>query len=167
MPATYEPIATTTLGTAVNSFTFSSIPGTYTDLVLTVVVPTAASSATFGLRFNSSSNADYSHTTLTADGTTATSYNGSSQNIFVAGDMFSTANVVSFMKYNIFSYAGSKNKTILAENSGDTNSTNGVVRRTVGLWRSTAAITSVTVIKTSAGNFPINTVATLYGILKA
>jgi hypothetical protein len=34
MPATYEPIATTTLGTAAASITFSSIPATYTDLRL-------------------------------------------------------------------------------------------------------------------------------------
>ena len=34
MPATYEPIATTTLGSAQATVTFSSIPGTYTDLVL-------------------------------------------------------------------------------------------------------------------------------------
>jgi hypothetical protein len=34
MAITYEPIATTTLGTAAASVTFSSISGAYTDLVL-------------------------------------------------------------------------------------------------------------------------------------
>ncbi len=34
MPKTYEPIATTTLGSAAATVTFSTIPGTYTDLVL-------------------------------------------------------------------------------------------------------------------------------------
>jgi hypothetical protein len=33
MPATYEPIATTTLGTAAATITFSSIPATYSDLM--------------------------------------------------------------------------------------------------------------------------------------
>jgi hypothetical protein len=37
MPATYEPIATTTLGTAAAFITFSSIPATYTDLRLVIV----------------------------------------------------------------------------------------------------------------------------------
>ena len=103
MPATYEPIATTTLGSAVNSFTFSSIPNTYTDLVLVVVVPTAASSGTFGLRFNSDTASNYSHTTLSGNGSSAVSYAGDTQTSFIAGDMFSTSGVVSFMKYNIFS----------------------------------------------------------------
>ena len=37
MPATYEPIATTTLGSAATNITFSSIPATYTDLRLVLV----------------------------------------------------------------------------------------------------------------------------------
>ena len=32
--ATYEPIATTTLGSAASTITFSSISGSYTDLIL-------------------------------------------------------------------------------------------------------------------------------------
>ena len=40
MAITYEPIATTTLGSAAASVTFSSISGSYTDLVL-IVVPKA------------------------------------------------------------------------------------------------------------------------------
>jgi hypothetical protein len=38
MATTYEKIATTTLGTAAATFTFSSIPATYTDLRLVVVM---------------------------------------------------------------------------------------------------------------------------------
>ena len=34
MASTYVPLATTTLGSAQSSYTFSSIPGTYTDLIL-------------------------------------------------------------------------------------------------------------------------------------
>jgi hypothetical protein len=36
MAITYEPIATTTLGTAEASVTFSTISGAYTDLVLVI-----------------------------------------------------------------------------------------------------------------------------------
>ena len=34
MPATYEPIASTTLGASAAAIEFTSIPGTYTDLVV-------------------------------------------------------------------------------------------------------------------------------------
>ena len=51
MPATYEPIATTTLGSAAASITFSSIAGTYTDLRLVMVGTTSASDWAF-VRFN-------------------------------------------------------------------------------------------------------------------
>ena len=37
MASTYEKIATTTLGSATASYTFSSISGTYTDLILILV----------------------------------------------------------------------------------------------------------------------------------
>ena len=42
----------------------------------------------------------------------------------------------------------------------------GTVERSVGLWRNTAAITSITILLDS-GNYAAGTTATLYGILKA
>jgi hypothetical protein len=43
MPATYEPIATTTLGGAAATITFSSISSAYTDLRIVLVGTTTAS----------------------------------------------------------------------------------------------------------------------------
>jgi hypothetical protein len=166
MPATYEPIATTTLGSAVNNFTFSSIPATYTDLRLVIVVPTAATSGTYGFRFNGDTADNYSHTTITGDGSTAASYSADTASQITIGDMVSNSGVVTFQTIDVFSYAGSTNKTVLGQNSSDKNGT-GDVRRSVGLWRNTAAITSITVRKTTTGNFPIGTTATLYGIKNA
>ena len=40
MPATYEPIASTTLGSAAATISFSSIPGTFTDLVVVLFTGT-------------------------------------------------------------------------------------------------------------------------------
>ena len=71
MPATYEPISTTTLGSAVNSVTLSSIPATYTDLVLVWKGSFSASGSGVGVRFNGDSGANYSENQLAAAGATA------------------------------------------------------------------------------------------------
>jgi len=51
MPKTYEPIATTTLGSNQTTITFSSIPSTYTDLVIVSNMGTTTASYPF-IRFN-------------------------------------------------------------------------------------------------------------------
>ncbi len=90
MPTTYEPIATTTLGSAAATITFSTIPATYTDLrVVWVGTVTVADSA--GMRFNSDSGTNYSRTVLQGDGSAASSNRSTSQNqIYLTRDDIST-----------------------------------------------------------------------------
>lgn len=167
MPATYEPIATTTLSSAASTITFSSIPGTYTDLRL-VLVGTAAlgSSTSERFRFNSDSGSNYSVTILSGTGSAASSARQTSQT-FLRGSYNAgwDATQPAFITLDIFNYAGSTNKTCLTTVSMDFNGS-GVVERLVGLWRNTAAITAIEIF-TNTGDFKIGTTATLYGILKA
>lgn len=171
MPATYEPIATTTLGSAANSITFSSIPGTYTDLRLVLVVRSdrAAGADSVNLRFNSDTTTSGSQTNLLGDGSAASSSRSTSVsrvcNLNCPADT-ATAGVFGLLEYDIFSYAGSTNKTVLAKSSADTNGA-GSVTTQVGLWRNTAAITTITLLSNTSSNFIAGTAATLYGILKA
>jgi hypothetical protein len=68
---------------------------------------------------------------------------------------------------DLFSYAGSTNKTILTTTSTDKNGSGGV-GRIVSLWRSTSAITGITITDGGAGfGWASGTTATLYGILRA
>ena len=172
MPATYEPIATTTLGSAASSITFSSIPGTYTDLRLVVTgkcVHTSAAYGTFIARFNSDSTTKYSYTWLYGDGTAASSSsatNDTEARLYIAAntDGSSTASLATL---DIFSYAGSTNKTMLHTHSNDLNAAGVNVGQRVILWRNTAAITSIELSNLSFTNFATGTTATLYGILKA
>lgn len=168
MPATYEPIATTTLSSSASSFTFSSIPGTYTDIRLVIVPITGTTSDdNFVLRFNgdTTGNTLYSMTRVYGSGTTASSNrigNDEWWNLVVGRGVSSTPTL---QTVDIFSYAGSTFKTGLISHSADNNG-GGFVTRQVGLYRSTSAITQITV-STLSYNLVAGTTATLYGIKNA
>ena len=71
--ATYTPIASTTIGTAVASYTFSSISGSYTDLVLIASVQLSSAGQSFLYQYNGDTGTNYSLTILKGNGTSATS----------------------------------------------------------------------------------------------
>jgi hypothetical protein len=163
MPATYEPIATTTLGSAATTITFSSIAASYTDLRL-VLVSSDGVGSSITMRFNSDTGSNYSRTTLNGNGTSAVTASTSNATSINIAPNNATAGLFGLYTIDVFSYAGSTNKTVLSTNSVDQNGS-GQVGRLVGLWRNTAAITTITL--TDSSNFAIGTTATLYGILRA
>jgi hypothetical protein len=171
MPATYENLATTTLGSTTSTITFSSISSAYTDLVISIFCQNAAVSAgtrTGVLTVNGDTGSNYSTTQLRGDGSSATSTQSTgSTSIFYAEipRIGSGTNLFGHSRISFFNYAGSTNKTLLCENSADLNGS-GFVVRNVGLWRNTAAITSITLAAGGEG-FTAGTTATLYGILRA
>ena len=72
MATTYDKIATTTLGSATNTITFSSIAASWTDLRV-VFVGTTTTATTLTYRFNNDSSSAYSFTYLSGNGTNAQS----------------------------------------------------------------------------------------------
>ncbi len=110
MPITYEPIATQTLGSAAASITFSSIPGTYTDLRLVFVGTLSSGNATTGWRANSDSATNYSETYIGGDGTSAFSGRNTNSTFGFAGV---TDTNQSMTTVDVFSYAGSTYKLFL------------------------------------------------------
>jgi hypothetical protein len=166
MPATYEPIATTTLSSTTTNITFSSIPNTYTDLRVSVVgIPTVGEFPR--LRFNSSTS-NYAYQRLTGNGTAVSSLSETGRNsIGFANDAAtpSTTNPI-FTVIDIFSYAGSTNKYALLSTSQDANGS-GLVEARFGVWFDTTAITSVNLFFLTAASWAIGTTATLYGIKAA
>lgn len=158
MPSTYEPIATQTLGSATATVTFSSIPGTYTDLVI-VFDGLASASQTFSIQYNGDTGSNYSNTNLGGDGSTASSGRDTSQTSAKMGINYSTGR--SNFILNIMNYANSTtNKTALCRS----NAAVGEVNARVGLWRNTAAITSVLIKMDSTATFTSGSTFSLYGI---
>ena len=165
MPATYEPIATTTLGSATKNITFSSIPATYTDLRIVLVSTIQTAADYIEITFNGTTSG-YSWTRLSGDGSTAASGSITSNTKWVPNlPLGGSTTVPMLISTDIFSYAGSTFKTGLMETSADLNGS-GVVIRGVGLWQNTAAITSIK-LEVQTYNFNSGTTATLYGIKSA
>jgi hypothetical protein len=165
MAKTYEPIATQTIGSAAANVTFSSIPGTYTDLIL-VSVPIVTAATTFGVYFNGSTATNYSATIITGNGSSAVSTRvGNQTEIRISYAATSRTTNVSNIITQIQNYSNATtNKTLLSRDNSGSEGTGAIV----GLWRSTAAITSITIIPISGGTI-INTgsIFTLYGIKAA
>jgi hypothetical protein len=159
--ATYAKIATTTLGSSTSSYTFSSIPSTYTDLVLISSDTNAGSDYAF-VRFNSDSGANYSGTQLDGSGSAASSgrLTRSSGSPFSNGIYIGQAvNAQNTRIINIMDYANTTTlKTVLIRPSLTT-----YVSAYVGLWNSTAAINSITLTANST-TFTAGSTFTLYGI---
>ena len=169
MAATYEPIATTTLATAATSITLSSIPGTYTDLKLVIVATTAANDS-FWINLNGTTGTStlYSNTDLYGTGTSVASSRSTNQPYFnpsgsnIIGTTIPSMYIMDFLNYS----NTTTNKTCLINWPGDNNTSGGVVC-SVGMYRSTSAITSIKIQNTGSVNFSIGTTVTLYGIKAA
>jgi hypothetical protein len=168
VPSTYEPISTTTLSSAAATITFSSIPNTYTDLRLIFVGKSSVAGNDVNLYFNGDNNGTtYSRTSLLGNGTAASSTRETSAPVIrvSASAAGQSTTIPTFISVDIFSYTNSINKTVLTMWNGDRNGS-GYSLPSVGLWRNTAAITSVS-FNSASGNFPIGTIATIYGIKAA
>jgi hypothetical protein len=170
MPAgtTYEPIATQTISTSVTTLTFSSIPATYTDLVVVVYGGTTSAPDNLWLRFNSDSGSNYSFTELVGTGTAATSPGYAN---FTLAKLSSTigggTTVGQSYIANIMNYSNTTTfKTMINRANQNDNTYPGVAAYT-NLWRNTAAINTVLLGRDGAGNLAIGTVMSLYGIKAA
>lgn len=157
---TYTKIASQTLSGSSASVTFSNIPQTFTDLVIVFSGGESGANKNFNLTFNSDSGSNYSWTRLLGDGSTTQSSRGSSQTSIenVLSNEICTA------VYNVMNYSNvTTNKTILSR----TSVASSRAATYVGLWRSTAAITSITF--TAESTFTINSGSTftIYGIESA
>ena len=162
--STYAPIATTTVsGTSTNTITFSSISGSYTDLVLVCSGNCNSGTDYPRLRIGngSASATGYSDTQLYGTGTTATAYRETSQTGFIFATYPATSARV-MTTFNIMNYANTTTyKSILMRD----NNSAGNVTTAVMLWQSTSAINYIELFLTN--NFASGSTFTLYGIAAA
>ena len=160
---TYTVIDTKTIGTATSSVTFTSIPQTYTDLVIVANF----SSSTNGystMTFNGVTGTSYSRTRLLGGGGSASSDRANNE-AGIVNLAYNIAGNPLTLIVDIFSYANTTTyKTILARDAAQTDNValhSGMYRGSTG--SSFDAISSVTLTKGS-GNYAIGSTFSLYGI---
>jgi hypothetical protein len=165
MAVTYDPIATTTLASTAASFTFSSIPTSWTDLRLVIVGSPTSDNQDVYIRVNGLTGI-YTRNYLTARAFVAANSQGTQTNFVATQQTYTQTIVKASYIFDFFSYASTTlNKVILASNSADQNGDGGI-DRIIGLAATNDAINSITALL-SAGSWTIGSTATLYGIKAA
>ena len=170
----FESIATVTGTGSSETITFSSIPGTYQHLQIRGIAKTS-NTATFSgnqicsINFNSDAGSNYAKHRLTGNGSVAATAGSASQGaIDVIGATNSGTghtNIMGAFVIDILDYAStSKNTTVraLSGTDGNTASTSFVVALSSGVWLSTSAVTSISLI--ASANWTTQTTFALYGI---
>jgi hypothetical protein len=162
----YDSIATATAAGGETSFTFSSIPSTYTHLQIRGFAKSSGTSSSIQVILNAdTTSGNYARHMLwgTGSGTPASSWGS---NAYIgAVSLSGTANVFSASVTDILDYANtSKYKTGRVISGNDTNNTgNAVIEMNSFLWMNTNAITSIQ-LKIDVGSFSQYTSFALYGI---
>ena len=169
MANTYELIEAQTLGTTAASVTFSSIPGTYTDLKLVANVRTAWASDTndqLRIQFNGDTGSNYTYRQLTGTGTGLDW--GTATTTFVVNPQTNTGAMTAstFASHELYipNYTGSTYKSVSSDNVTEQNATLSYASLYAGLWSNTAAITSITALTFRGSGFVSSSSFYLYGI---
>jgi len=160
-------IQTVTVGSGgAASIDFTSIPQTYTDLVVKVSARATVDETQLELQFNGSTSG-YSIRRLTGDGSNAASASLSSVSVMQFGrGSSSTQTASTFGNTEIYipNYTSSNNKSTSSDGVNENNATSANTYLGAGLWANSAAISSIKIFF-NTGNFAQYSTATLYGVL--
>jgi hypothetical protein len=173
MANTYELIASTTLASSAQTVTFSSIPSTFTDLVLRASYRISAAGA-YGanpfLILNSSGSGAYAGVFIQGNGTTISSSESTGVNnveMQSADSAGNTANTFTIQEVNFYNYAATGAKSISQFKSSENDSAGNEMHVYSSYWAGTAAINSITADISGTTSFVAQSSFWLYGIKKS
>ena len=139
----------------VSSVTFSSIPSTYTDLVIKASGRSSLA-AIYGsgeLQFNSDTGSNYKWLRVGGAGSGSAGSDAASSTTSIIYEFVgnnSTANTFANAEIYIPNYTSANQKSVSIDSVGENNATTAYATLASGLWTSTAAITSIKLF--SSGN---------------
>jgi hypothetical protein len=168
MASTYTPLATTTRTSSTNSITFSSISGSYTDLVLVSSIMSGNTNQPALLfELNGDNNGyHYSGTMIYGTGSAAGSNRQTNQDygtIMRNGGLSTSSTIPQTFITHFNNYSNTTTyKTVISRN----NVADTLTGADASLWRNSAAITSIRIFA-DTNAFASGSTFTLYGILAA
>jgi hypothetical protein len=168
MANTFFKIASVTVGSGgAASMTFSSIPATYTDLLIKASVRSDKASAfnDLAVKFNASTSS-YTNKLVYGDGSSAASYLNNYANkgyMTTMNAASTTSDTFTSAEIYIPNYTNANNKSFNNDGVTENNATSSYAILNAGLWSNTNAITSIELL-TASDNFVQYSTATLYGI---
>lgn len=159
------------LSSPTSGVTFSSISNAYSDLLLTAVVRSSKSTVSDGLwiRFNADTGSNYDSrvTTFLTSYTSGVNRAGTWGWVGYGETAASTSNAFSPVRVHIFSYTSALWKTWWSETwERRTAAANDdlIQRVSAGTWKSTSAVTSVTLLWQNGSNFVADCRFYLWGL---
>lgn len=171
MANTYTLIASSTVGSGgAANIEFTSIPGTYTDLLVKVSARGDSSGTDIKIQFNGSTSSVYTYKRLYGTGSSVATSGTTTTNLInnmIAQSSY-TANTFGNGEIYIFNYTSSDAKSVSIDGVTENNATGSFVTLTAGLWNpaTQAAITSIKLEIDGGPNFVQHSTAYLYGIKK-
>ena len=164
----YDSLATVTVPSGgLSSITFSGIPIGYKHLQIRAIGRNDGAPVDARYTFNGDTGSNYSYHLLVGNGSTAASYNATSQT-FLRGAPYAdqTANVFGAGVTDILDYANTnKYKTVRTLTGMDNNTVNyGQIQFYSGLWMNTAAISSITITPSAGTVWTQYSSFALYGV---
>jgi hypothetical protein len=168
---TFTKIETITVGSGgAATVTFSSIPATYTDLVLKVSARGDATGLVdVRMQFNGDTASNYQARELFGDGAIVQSNTYTTTDAhFQMNGSSTTSSTFTNSEIYISNYASSNQKTLSGDavNENNSASTSVQARLVAWKWSGTAAISSI-LFSTNTGNYVQHSTFTLYGISNA
>lgn len=173
MASTYTPIATVTItGSTTDLVAFNSIPSTYTDLILVCNARSQRTGYTTSELYtyiNNDSASNYSRTRIWSNGSSAYSDRNTNQGLALFGEIpaaNATSGAFGIVILHLMNYSNTSTyKTLISRNGFGQATAQGDFY--VNSWRSTSAISNLSIYNTSANYYSVGSTFTLYGIKAA
>jgi hypothetical protein len=162
-------IESKTLASTAASVEFTSVPQTFTDLILLMSTRGTGGVSTqlsVTLSFNGTGGTGSSNRYLIGNGTTVTSGALGNEIVWSNPASSTTADTFSNSSVYIANYTAATAKSISADAVLENNSTTAGLGLTAMLWNNTAAITSIQLASSGSISFATGTTFSLYGVLK-